>query len=45
MNIIYILIPVTLLLGLFFIVLFILNSLDGQYDDLDTPAHRILIED
>lgn len=45
MTIIYLLIPLALLLGIGFLVAFIKMSIDGQYDDLETPAHRILIED
>jgi cbb3-type cytochrome oxidase maturation protein len=42
---IYLMLPIALLLGLGFVIAFIKMSLDGQYDDLETPAHRILIED
>jgi cbb3-type cytochrome oxidase maturation protein len=45
MTIIYILLPIALLLGLGFLVAFIIMSAHGQYDDLDTPAYRILIDD
>lgn len=45
MNIIYFLLPMALLLGGVFVVGFILATLKGQYDDLETPAHRILLED
>ena len=42
MEVLIIMIPIALLLGLGFVVTFILNMRAGQYDDLDTPAHRIL---
>ena len=45
MNIIYILLPIALLLGLGFLLAFIKMSAEGQYDDLETPAQRILIDD
>ena len=45
MNIIYILLPIALLLGLGFLAAFIKFSADGQYDDLETPAQRILLDD
>ena len=45
MNVIYILIPFTLLLGLVFIGLFIWMTKKGQYDDLETPAVRMLFDD
>jgi len=44
MNVVYILLPIALLLGTGFLVAFIKMSLEGQYDDLETPAHRILLD-
>ncbi|NQU64713.1 MAG: cbb3-type cytochrome oxidase assembly protein CcoS [SAR324 cluster bacterium] len=45
MNVIYFLLPVALGLGSFFVVWFIWSVKGGQYDDLNTPAYRMLIED
>lgn len=45
MNIIYILIPLALLLGIFFVASFIWATSKGQFDDLDTPAARIILDD
>lgn len=45
MNIIYFLMPLALLLGLGFAAAFIASSYFGQFDDLETPAHRILFDD
>ena len=45
MSIIYVLLPIALTLGGGFLAAFILASSQGQYDDLDTPAHRMLIDD
>ncbi len=45
MNILLIMIPISLSLGIFFLFSFILASKKGQYDDLQTPAIRILEED
>lgn len=45
MNIINLLLPLALILGLFFVALFIWATFKGQYDDLDTPARRILLDD
>jgi cbb3-type cytochrome oxidase maturation protein len=45
MNIVYFLLPIALLLGGGFLASFILNARRGQWDDLETPAHRILIDD
>lgn len=45
MNIIFYIIPLAVALGAFFIILFIWATKSGQYDDMDTPAYKILIED
>lgn len=45
MTIIYVLLPIALLLGFGFLAAFIQSCMNGQYDDLDTPAYRILLDD
>jgi cbb3-type cytochrome oxidase maturation protein len=45
MEVITILIPLALLLGGFFIFAFIWSAKKGQYDDLETPRFRMLLED
>ncbi|MGZ3788799.1 MAG: cbb3-type cytochrome oxidase assembly protein CcoS [Bacteriovorax sp.] len=45
MEVITILIPLALLLALVFIAGFIWMTMKGQYDDLETPAMRMLLED
>lgn len=45
MNIVLILIPITLLLVTAGILLFNWAVKNGQYDDLEGPAHRILYDD
>lgn len=45
MNIIYFLIPIALLLGGGFAWAFVHFAKRGQFDDLETPAHRLLLED
>jgi cbb3-type cytochrome oxidase maturation protein len=45
MDIIFILIPFSLLLVGFFIGAFIWSTKSGQHEDLETPAHRMLLED
>lgn len=45
MEIMIILIPLALLLGGFFIFAFIWSARKGQYDDLETPRFRMLLED
>jgi len=42
MNAVLFLLPLAILLGAFFAVLFILAVKDGQFDDLDDPPERIL---
>ena len=45
MSVIYVLLPFALLLGLGFAATFIWMAASGQYDDLETPAHRMLLPD
>lgn len=45
MNALAITIPVTLLLVAFFVAAFIYAVRRDQFDDLVTPAHRILLDD
>lgn len=45
MNIVYFLVPLALLLGSGFAVAFIYSAWSGQMDDLETPAHRVLLDD
>jgi cbb3-type cytochrome oxidase maturation protein len=45
MEVITILIPIAILLAASFIVGFIWMTMKGQYDDLETPAMRMLIEE
>jgi cbb3-type cytochrome oxidase maturation protein len=45
MNALYITIPISLLLVLFFVAAFIIAVRRDQFDDLVTPAHRILLDD
>ena len=45
MDIIYILIPLSLILALAGLTAFWLSLRAGQFDDLDTPQNRILFDD
>lgn len=45
MEVITILVPIALLLALCFIIGFIWMTTKGQYDDLETPAMRMLLEE
>lgn len=42
MNILFLMIPMALALGIVFVGIFFWAAGNGQLDDLDTPAHRIL---
>jgi cbb3-type cytochrome oxidase maturation protein len=42
MNILILMIPMSLLLGGVFLLAFIWSAEDGQLDDVQTPAYRIL---
>lgn len=45
MEILYLLIPLALLLAGLIIAAFIWAVRSGQFDDLEGPAHRILMDD
>ncbi len=45
MIIISVLLPMALALSLAFLVAFIVAARSGQYEDLETPAHRMLLDD
>lgn len=45
MNIVMLMIPMALILGLGFVAAFMWATSKGQFDDLETPAHRILNDD
>jgi cbb3-type cytochrome oxidase maturation protein len=45
MEVIIVLLPLALLLGAFFIFAFIWSARKGQYDDLETPRFRMLLDD
>lgn len=45
MNIIMLMIPMALILGVGFVSAFLWATSKGQFDDLETPAHRILSEE
>ncbi|MEX0298043.1 MAG: cbb3-type cytochrome oxidase assembly protein CcoS [Kordiimonas sp.] len=45
MSVLLFLVPIALLLGLIGLGAFLWTMKNGQYDDLDGAAHRILIDD
>ncbi|PJB54481.1 MAG: cbb3-type cytochrome oxidase assembly protein CcoS [Bdellovibrio sp. CG_4_9_14_3_um_filter_39_7] len=45
MSAMLILVPFALILGLLFVGVFFWAVKNGQFDDLDTPAQRMLFED
>ncbi|RZK50783.1 MAG: cbb3-type cytochrome oxidase assembly protein CcoS [Pedobacter sp.] len=45
MNILYFLVGCSLIMALVFLGAFIWSLKNGQHDDVNTPAYRILIED
>lgn len=45
MNILYFLLPLALAFSVVAVVLFVWAVRTGQFDDLETPAHRILFDD
>ena len=45
MESMYILVPISLILGAVIIYFFWWSGKTGQFDDLEGPAHRILMDD
>lgn len=45
MNVLILMIPIALLLGFGFVAAFLWAANNGQFDDTETPAHRILEKD
>ena len=45
MTILYVIIPIAMILVSFFVLVFLWAVKDEQFDDLETPAHKILIDD
>lgn len=45
MNVLYFILPLSLLITVGAVITFILAVRKGQFDDLETPAHRILLDD
>ncbi|MCX7978823.1 MAG: cbb3-type cytochrome oxidase assembly protein CcoS [Bdellovibrionaceae bacterium] len=44
MNVLILMIPMSILLGVGFVTAFLWANNHGQFDDLETPAHRMLKE-
>jgi cbb3-type cytochrome oxidase maturation protein len=45
MSVLYVLLPVALLFALIAVGVFAWSVRDGQLDDLESPAHRMLFDD
>jgi len=45
MSVLYLLVPLALLLVAGFVAAYVWSSRNGQFDDLKTPALRVLIDD
>jgi cbb3-type cytochrome oxidase maturation protein len=45
MTILFLMIPIAILLGVSFLAAFIWATSNGQFDDSETPAYRILIDE
>lgn len=45
MNIIFLTLGVSILIAIVFLAAFIWAAGKGQYDDLETPSHRMLLDD
>ncbi|MGK5091001.1 cbb3-type cytochrome oxidase assembly protein CcoS [Deltaproteobacteria bacterium TL4] len=45
MSVIYVLLPLSLFLGGGSLILFLIALRSGQFDDLETPAYRVLFDE
>ncbi|MBT3880193.1 MAG: cbb3-type cytochrome oxidase assembly protein CcoS [Candidatus Scalindua sp.] len=45
MTILYVIIPIAIMLASFFVFFFLWAVKTEQFDDLETPAHKMLIDD
>lgn len=45
MSVVFVALPVTILIAAAFVVAFVVSVRRGQFDDLDTPAYRMLFDD
>ena len=45
MNIIFLTLGVSITIAFLFLIAFIWSARKGQYDDLETPSHRMLLDD
>lgn len=45
MSVLYLVLPVGLLLSMAFLAACVRAIRAGQFDDLETPAHRLLLDD
>lgn len=45
MSVLYIAVPLALVVALIAVIAFVIQVRTGQYDDLETPAHRMLFDD
>ncbi|MBK9189553.1 MAG: cbb3-type cytochrome oxidase assembly protein CcoS [Phycisphaerales bacterium] len=45
MSVLYLMVPMALALGIGAVIAFIWAAKTGQFDDVDSPAHRMLHDD
>lgn len=45
MDLVYYMVPLALMLGGLFVTGFLVAVCTGQFEDLQTPAHRMLLDD
>jgi len=45
MNLLYLILPLALAIGAGFVAAFVWATRKGQFDDMETPAMRVLFED
>ena len=45
MNVIFFMMPIAFIIATFFVIAFIWSVKKGQYDDIETPSYRMLLDD
>ena len=45
MQVLFLILPLALVIAVVFVIIFAIALKRGQFDDLDTPSHRMLLND
>jgi len=45
MQVLFLILPLALIIAVVFVIIFVIALKRGQFDDLDTPSQRMLLND